>query len=168
MVRVGRALGVAGSPLGRASGRAWAGSPRPRPGPGRTGGWPLRGAGAAERSGTEECGVCGVWRRSGGVLALGERCGGRERGRSGGRDSGVRLEVRGSPVGGGRAVLSADGARRGPAAARLQVGLAGFRETRRRQREGEAVQFRGSLPGLRRGVPIVSHSQSWFRLLWRS
>lgn len=37
--------------------------------PGRTGGWPLRGAAAAaERSGTEECGVFPVWRRSGGVL----------------------------------------------------------------------------------------------------
>lgn len=59
--------------------------------------------------------------------ALGERCGRRERGRSGGRDSGVRLGVRGSPVGGGRAVLSGDWARRGPAAARLQIEVSEFR-----------------------------------------
>lgn len=42
----------------------------------------------------------------------------------------MRLRVRGSPVGGGRAVLSGDWARRGPAAARLQVGLAGWWEHR--------------------------------------
>lgn len=68
MVGVGGVPRVAGSPLGPVSGRAWGGSPRPRPGPGGRAGGRLRGAGAAERSGTEECGVCGVWRRRGGVL----------------------------------------------------------------------------------------------------
>lgn len=78
----------------------------------------MRGAGAAERSGTEECGVCGVWRKRGGVLWASGVGDGSGDGAAAG-DSGVRSGVRGSPVGGGGAVLSGGWARRGPAAARF-------------------------------------------------
>lgn len=165
MVGVGRAMKVTGGPLGRAAGYAWGGGPRPRPGPGRTGGrtggraaaeW--SGGGGEERSGGNVCGP--VRRRSG-------------RGPGASRvATGEGMERRpgpGCPVGGGRAVLSR---RRGPAAPGLQVGLAGRWEPGAvgRLRAKERLfffHFGGSLPGSLRGVPIVSDPRSWFRLLWR-
>lgn len=89
MVGVGRAMKVAGEPpragVGARLGRRPEAQARPGGG-GRTGGWPLSGAGEAERSRTEECSArrgLEEERRS----ARGEPSGSRERGRRGGRDS---------------------------------------------------------------------------------
>lgn len=109
--------------------------------------------------------------------APGERCGRRERGRSGGRDSRVRLGVRGEArqpcwglqgcAGRGLGWERSSGCSLASRPCRL-VGTEGLGgDSAALRGGGEAVQFRGSLPGLLRGVPIVSHSRSWFRLLWR-